>query len=104
MNADQIRQLVTAVRTHGWRAVPPLSSTTERDWYAWRRNFEVLADIGEWDERQQRLLIAAAMTGNARSYVAGIETLSKDPAAPASELLDAYEDRFVLLAGKWLRM
>ena len=94
MDAQQFAQLMAASRPPG-RKAEPFSSGDGVEWRTWRRNFEITATINAWDARRQRREIAASMTGTAQLYVADIAIGDVQGAAPAADLLDLYEARFL---------
>lgn len=106
--ADQ-QALIAAARAGGQgdggrRKLQMLSSKNEVDWMNWREHAVDVQQINRWDHARFRLEIAASMTGDAKNKLRGIPTGNRGTVpvgggapviAPATDLLDAYERRFL---------
>ena len=84
--------------------VRDLSEATPEAWRAWRSQFEVAADLNNWNDARQRKVAFISMTGKAREAVAhiphGVPVAPAGggpaPACPAASLLlDEMEARFL---------
>ena len=98
---EAVREVARIVRGEGGnRKVRELSKTDPDAWRDWRKHFSTVATLNGWDNRRQRLEIAASMDGAAQRRVAHIPHEAGDagaavPPAPADALLDAYEACFM---------
>lgn len=106
MNADQLQNLINAVAPGGGdgggrRKLTIFSSGTPTEWRTWRRNFQTIATINQWDDERCRREAAAAMEGNA---ALAIQDIDHEATADIETLLNEYQARFIPeAAGKLAR-
>lgn len=106
MNQAQLQALVAALAPGGQndggrRKLTIFSSALPTDWRTWRRNFETISVINNWDDERSRREAAAAMEGTA---ALSVQDIDHEAAADIATLLDLYQSRFIPeAAGKLAR-
>lgn len=83
----------------GRRKPANFESGDSLEWKTWRRSFEILRRLNDWNHTRARQEISISMTGRAALAVRGIpvgdEVAAGAQVAPYVNLLDEYEARFV---------
>lgn len=107
LNQNQLQDLIAALAPGGGggdggrRKLTIFSSGTPTEWRIWRRNFQTIAVINQWDDERCKREAAAAMEGTA---ALAIQDIDHEVVQDIEALLDAYQARFIPeAAGKLAR-
>lgn len=72
---DQIVQAIGALQIGGQgtkKRLTPFSSAIGADWAVWRRNFQTIARINDWDQPRQKRELASSLEGLAAKTAADV--------------------------------
>ena len=99
LNQGQIEAIVAAVAAAGrgrggGKKVSLYSEATPASWLVWKKHFQVVATINEWNDERQRRELAASMEGQAGRLVRGI-AVDQVPAVNINQLLQQFEEKFM---------
>ena len=94
LSQEQLQQLLNG-RGSTQRKVDSFDSGDPSEWLIWRERFLTIVSIARWDGLRQRSEAKVAMTGVAAAAVQDIPVDIGTDRDSATELLDAYEKRFL---------
>ena len=78
------------------KKLPPFSSATGSEWLVWRKTFNMVRRINDWDDLRARREAATAMEGEAGRVCRDVDPEPQNnPGFTINDLLGVYENKFL---------